>query len=268
LRPLVLVAGLLICALPALGQVQDNTLPAALRGVDFEQRLEAPLPLEAEFTDSTGAAVRLGDYFGERPVVLALVYYECPMLCNLVLNGTVASLRAVDFDAGQDFDVVVVSFDPRETPALAAAKKANYTASYGRQGTDQGWHFLTGDSTNIEGLAKAVGFRYVYNQETEEFAHSAGIVLATPEGLVSRYFYGVDFPPRDLRLGLVEAADSKIGNLVDQVLLFCFHYDPATGQYSVATINAVRVGGVITVAALLTFMLTALRRERLEASQV
>lgn len=247
-------------------QVQDNVLPAALRGVDFEQRLGEPLPLDAVFTDSDGTSRRLGDYFGQRPVIVALVYYECPMLCNLLLNGVVKSLRAVDFDAGNTFDVVVVSFDPRETTNLAAAKKTNYLKSYGRDGAAAGWHFLTGDEANIGRLTEAVGFRYVYNEERDEFAHSAGIVMATPEGEISRYFYGIEFPPRDLRLGLVEAADSKIGTLVDQVLLFCFHYDPATGRYSVATLNAVRVGGVLTVAGLLTFMLAALRRERLHAS--
>lgn len=253
--------------LPATAQVQDNTLPAALKGVDFEQRLGDDLPLDARFTDSTGAEVRLGDYFGQRPVIVALVYYECPMLCNLVLNGTVTSLRAVDFDAGSEFDVVVVSFDARETASLAAAKKDNYVTSYGREDAGSGWHFLTGDAANIERLTEAVGFRYAYDEDRDEFAHSAGLVVATPEGTISRYFYGIEFPPRDLRLGLVEAADSRIGTLVDQVLLFCFHYDPATGRYSVATLNAVRVGGVLTVAALVTFMLTALRRERLEASQ-
>jgi len=267
-----MVAGLaLLLALTggsgAFAQVQDNTLPAALRGVAFEQRLGADLPLDAEFTDSTGQTVHLGDFFGSRPVVVVLAYYECPMLCTLVLNGTVASLRAVEFDAGDAFDVVVVSFDARETPALAATKKANYVKSYGRDGAADGWHFLTGDEGNIKRLTEALGFRYTYDEERNEFAHSAGIVLATPQGVVSRYFYGIDFPPRDLRLGLVEAADSKIGTIADQVLLFCFHYDPATGRYSVATLNAVRVGGVLTVAALLTFMLTALRRERLQARQ-
>jgi protein SCO1/2 len=248
-------------------QVQDNFLPAALQGVDFEQRLGDDLPLDASFTDSSGQTRRLGDYFGERAVIVALVYYECPMLCNLVLNGVVTSLRAVDFDAGDAFDVVVVSFDSRETPELAAAKKNNYVASYGREGTTAGWHFLTGDEANIARLTDAVGFRYVYDDERDEFAHSAGIVLATPEGEISRYLYGIDFPPRDLRLGLVEAADSKIGTLVDQVLLYCFHYDPATGRYSIATLNAIRIGGVLTVAALLTFMLTALRHERIQASE-
>lgn len=251
----------------AAGQVQDNVLPETLRGVAFEQRLGEPLPLDAVFTDSTGAQRPLGDFLAGRPVVLALVYYECPMLCNLVLNGAVGSLRAVDFDAGDAFDVVVVSFDSRETPELAAAKKANYVASYGRDGAGAGWHFLTGDAENVARLTEAVGFRYRYDAERDEFAHSAGLVLATPEGVISRYLYGIDFPPRDLRLALVEAADSKIGTLVDQVLLFCFHYDPATGRYSVATLNAVRAGGILTVAALFAFVLTALRRERLQTAE-
>jgi len=262
-----MVALVLLTASAATGQVQDNLLPPALRGVAFEQRLGEALPLDAIFTDSDGTTLRLGDLFGQRPVVVALVYFECPMLCNLVLNGVVASLRAVEFDAGDAFDVVVVSFDSRETPKLAAAKKANYVKSYGRAETASGWHFLTGDEANITRLTEAVGFRYVYDEERDEFAHSAGLVLATPEGEISRYFYGIEFPPRDLRLGLVEAADSKIGTVADQVLLFCFHYDPATGRYSLATLNAVRVGGVLTVAALLAFMLTALRRERNQASE-
>jgi protein SCO1/2 len=251
----------------AAAQVQDNTLPAALQGVDFEQRLGESLPLDAVFVDSTGRSLALGDLFGDRPVILALVYFECPMLCNLVLNGAVASLRAVDFDAGTDFDVVAVSFDSRETPELAAGKRASYVRSYGRDDDGAGWHFLTGDSTSIARLTEAVGFRYRYDAERDEFAHSAGVVVATPEGVVSRYFYGIDFPPRDLRLGLVEAADSRIGTLADQVLLFCFHYDPATGRYSLAALNAVRAGGVLTVAALVIFVLGALRRERNQASE-
>lgn len=252
----------------AAAQVQDNALPAALRGVRFDQRLGESLPLDATFVDSTGRSLELGELFGARPVVLVLAYYDCPMLCTLVLNGVVASLRAVDFDAGDAFDVVVVSFDPRETPQLAAAKKANYVASYGRAADGSGWHFLTGDAANITRLTEAVGFHYTYDADLDQFAHSAGIVLATPGGVLSRYFYGIDFPPRDLRLGLIEAADSRIGGVVDQVLLFCFHYDPATGRYSVATLNAVRAGGVLTVAALLLFLLTSLRRERARASEV
>lgn len=264
---LILASVVALTTAAAGAQVQDNTLPAALRGVAFEQRLGEPLPLDATFVDSTGRARRLGDFFAGRPVVLALVYYECPMLCSLVLNGAVASLRAVDFDAGDAFDVVVVSFDARETPQLAAAKRANYVKSYGRDDAGAGWHFLTGDAENVARLTAAVGFRYVFDEERDEFAHSAGLVVATPDGTISRYFYGIEFPPRDLRLGLVEAADSRIGTLVDQVLLFCFHYDPATGRYSVATLNAVRAGGVLTVAALLLFVLTALRRERARAAE-
>ncbi len=257
----------LLLGLPAGAQVQDNSLPAALRGVDFEQRLGADLPLDAVFTDSQGRERPLGDYFGDRPVLVSLVYYECPMLCSLVLNGLVSSLRAVDFDAGDAFDVVVVSFDSRETHTLAAAKKENYVKSYGRDDAAAGWHFLTGDEENIARLAEAIGFRWVYDEERDEFAHSAGVVVATPEGVLSRYFYGIEFPPRDLRLGLVEASDSKIGTFADQVLLFCFHYDPQTGRYSVATLNAVRAGGVLTVAAIAAFILMALRRERAQAAR-
>ena len=257
----------LLLAIPASAQVQDNSLPPGLRGVDFEQRLGADLPLDAVFTNADGRSHRLGEYFGSKPVLLALVYYDCPMLCNLVLNGVVSSLRAVNLDAGDAFDVVAISFDSRETPELAAAKKTSYVKSYGRDGATDGWHFLTGHDENIASLTEAVGFRFVYDDERDEFAHPAGIVLATSEGKVARYFYGIEFPPRDLRLGLIETADSKIGTVIDQVLLFCFQYDPATGRYSVATLNAVRAGGVLTVAAILTFMLTALRRERIQASE-
>ncbi len=259
-----LVLAVLIAALPwtATAQVQNNTLPAALEGVAFEQRLGDGLPLDAEFIDASGRTVALGDYFGERPVVIALVYYECPMLCNLVLNGLVASLRAVDFDPGSEFDVIAVSFDPREKAALAASKKANYVESYGREGTEDGWHFLTGDEVSIARLTEAVGFSYRFDDVSEEFAHSAGIVVATPDGRVARYFYGVEYPPRDLRLGLVEASENTIGSFADQVLLYCFHYDAVAGRYSFATLTAVRIGGVLTVLTLLTFLFTQLRRER------
>ncbi len=256
------VAALMMGATVASAQVQDNTLPPALEGVAFEQRLGSDLPLDARFVDATGKAIRLGELFGDRPAVLALVYYECPMLCNLVLNGLVASLRAVDFDPGREFDVVAVSFDPREDPDLAAAKRAGYVESYGREGTEAGWHFLTGDAEAIRRLTEAVGFRYNFDEESGEFAHSAGVVLATADGRVARYFFGVEYPPRDLRLGLVEASDNRIGSVVDQVLLYCFHYDAVSGRYSFATLTAVRIGGVLTVAVLLGFMITMLRRER------
>jgi len=262
LSRLLAITLLLAAASSAGAQIAQDSLPEGLRGVDFVQRLGNDLPLHAHFTDATGTRRPLGDHFGERPVMLALVYYECPMLCNLVLNGVIRSLRAVEFDAGETFDVVVVSFDPRESWELAAAKRDAYVESYGREGSGSGWHFLTGDEAEIARLTEAVGFSSVYDEETGEFAHSAGIVLTTPEGRISRYFYGIEFPPRDLRLGLIEAADSKIGNLIDQVLLFCFHYDPATGKYTLATLNAIRTGGVLTVAALAFFILTALRRER------
>lgn len=264
-----LAAGLVLATIAsaATAQVQDNTLPETLRGVDFEQRLGAQLPLDTVFTDSDGRQRPLADFFGERPVLLALVYYDCPMLCDLVLSGTISSLRAVKLDPGDAFEVVVVSFDDSDSSTVAAAARAKTIKSYGREDTAAGWHFLTGDSASIEALTEAAGFRYVYDEERDEFAHSAGLIVATPEGEISRYFYGIEFPPRDLRLGLIEAADSKIGNLVDQVLLFCFHYDPATGRYSVAVLNAIRVGGLATVAALAAFMFIAFRRDRVQPTE-
>ncbi len=249
-------------AQPAAAQVADNVLPPALEGVAFDQRLGAELPLDAVFADARGEPVRLGDLLGERPAIVALVYYECPMLCNLVLNGLVASLRAVDFDPGRDFDVIAVSFDPEERPELAAAKRSNYVESYGRPGTGRGWHFLTGGPRSIARLTEAVGFHYRRDEASGEFAHSAGIVLATPDGRVARYFYGVEYPPRDLRLGLVEASEARIGSLVDQVLLYCFHYDAVAGRYTFATLTAVRIGGVLTVLGLAVLLTVMFRRER------
>ena len=260
-------AGLLALALAAAPGVATTTenasaMPEELREVGFDQKLGAQLPLDTVFSGRDGVRRPLGEFFGERPVVLALVYYDCPMLCDMVMNGVVASLRAIEFTVGGEFDVVAVSFDPTETPELAREKGARYIESYGRSEDGGGWSFLTGEPESIRRLTDSVGFRYVYDEETGEFAHAAGIVVATPEGSVSRYFYGIDFPPRDLRLGLVDAAAGTIGSALDQVLLFCFHYDPMTGQYNFAALTAVRVGGVLTVAALAAFIVTMLRRER------
>jgi len=218
-------------------------LPAALQGVGIQQKLDQQVPLNLEFRDEAGRAVQLSAFFHGKPVLLALVYYRCPMLCTQILNGVASSLKAVSFDPGKDFEVVSVSFDPKDTPEIAGAKKLSYLRRYGRPGTANGWHFLTGDPANIKGLTDAVGFHYKYDAASDQFAHASGIMILTPEGRLSRYFYGVEFAPRDVRLGLVEASANKIGNPVDEALLFCFHYDPATGKYGAIAINMLRAAG-------------------------
>jgi len=235
--------------------------PPALREVGIDQRLGEALPLDTPFRDDHGKAVKLGDYFGQKPVVLVMTYFECPMLCTLVLNGLTKTLKTMSFEPGKEFDVVAVSFDPRDTPERAAKKKETYLAEYGRAATADGWHFLTGDEAAIARVATAVGFRYKWVPEEKQFAHAAAVMVATPEGRMARYFYGVDYAPRDLRLGLVEAADHKIGSPVDALLLFCYAYDPATGKYGAIALNMVRVGGVITVLAIGAFMTVMFRRE-------
>ena len=237
-------------------------LPGPLTEVGFDQRLGESVPLELSFTDERGRPVLLGDLFGERPVLLALVYFDCPMLCTLVLNGLTSAVRALDFEPGQEFDIVVVSFDERETPEQARASKAIYLERYGRPDTSSAWHFLTGESESIRRLTEAVGFRYVYDAAADQFAHAAGILALTPEGRVARYFYGIEYAPRDLRLGLVEAADGRIGSVVDQVLLYCFHYDPVVGRYSAAAMNLLRLAAAVTLLALGGFLLVQWRRER------
>jgi protein SCO1/2 len=235
--------------------------PKALDDVGIDQRLGESLPLDTPLRDETGRAVRLGDYFGTKPVVLVMTYFECPMLCTLVLNGLTKTLKTLAFEPGKEFDVVAVSFDPRDTPETAAKKKATYVAEYGRAATAPGWHFLTGDAAAIARVATATGFRYTWVPEENQFAHAAAIMVATPEGRLARYFYGIDYAPRDLRLGLVEAADHKIGSAVDALLLFCYRYDPATGKYGAIALNLIRLGGVATVLALGVFMTVMFRRE-------
>jgi protein SCO1/2 len=233
-----------------------------LRDVGIDQRLGERVPLEAPFVDETGRDVRLGDYFGRRPVVLALVYYECPMLCTQVLNGLIGSLEALTFTPGREFDVVIVSFDAGETPALAAAKKATYLRRYGRPEAEPGMHFLTGRAESIAALTTAVGFRYAYDAAIDQYAHPAAISVLTPDGRVSRYLFGIDFAPRDLRLALIEATDHQIGNVLDQALLFCYHYDPETGTYGLAIMNLIRLAGLLTVGLVGAFIVGSLRRER------
>ena len=244
-------------------------LPAALKEVGIDQKLNGQLPLDLVFQNERGEQVKLGDYFGKKPVVLSLVYYDCPMLCNQVLNGMISSFKVMAFSPGQEFDVVTVSFDSRETSAQAAAKKktyVNYLPAAKREGANNGWHFLTGDEKSIQTLSEAIGFRFKFDQVTNQFAHASAIYVATPEGKLARYFYGIEYAPRDLRLGLIEAAENKIGTPMDQLLLYCYHYDPATGKYGAAVINLIRLGGVLTliaVAGLFWFM----RRRNLQRMQ-
>jgi protein SCO1/2 len=273
----VVVLAALVWAAPAFAQANPVSAPsgqaatdqiAILRDVGIDQKLDQPVPLDLPFTDETGKAVKLGDYFGTRPVVLALVYYECPMLCTQVLNGLDGSLEALTFNAGKDYDVVVVSFDPGETPAMATEKRTTYLKRYGRPGTETGIHFLTGRQESITALTSAVGFRYKYDPEIDQFAHPAAITILTPAGRISRYLYGIEFAPRDLRLALVEATDGKIGTPVDQALLFCYHYDPATGKYGFVVMNLIRLGGVLTLVGMGGFILLNLRRERRQGKAV
>ncbi len=236
---------------PPPGQiVRADEKPQMLKEIGIDQRLNAPLPLGLALRDETGRPVHLSDAFGKRPVILALVYYNCPMLCTQVLNGLVGALNVMSLEAGKDFDVLAVSFDPRETPAMAAAKKEAYLSRYKHPNASEGWHFWTGDAAAIETLTKAVGFRYRYDAENEQFAHASAIFVATPDGRLARYFYGIEYAPRDLRLGLVEASAGKIGTPVDQILLFCFHYDPANGKYGAVVVNIVRLAGLATVLAI------------------
>jgi protein SCO1/2 len=242
-------------------------LPSALKDVKIEQKLDQQLPLDLTFHDENGNAVKLGQYFNQKPVVLSLVYYDCPMLCTQVLNGMVTSFRVLPFQIGKEFDVVTISFDPRETPTLAAAKKkiyVDYLPAKMRDDAKNGWHFLTGDPENIQKITDAVGFRYHYDETTRQFAHASGIMLATSQGKLSRYFYGIDYPARDLRLGLIESAQNKIGSPVDQLLLYCYHYDPATGRYGAVVMNIMRIAGVVTLLGILSMVFLLRRRTQPE----
>jgi protein SCO1/2 len=244
---------LLLLASTAWGQMNNgvmsppaNTRPPRLENVGIEQHLDAQVPPDLTFRDETGATVKLGDYFGRKPLILNLVYYNCTMLCGEALAGLASAMRLVKFDIGNEFDVVTVSFDPRETPEMAAAKKKDYVRRYGRANAAAGWHFLTGEPDSINALTKAVGFQYQYDAKTNQYAHATAIMVLTPQGRISRYFYGVDFPPKDLRMGLVEASEGKIGNAVDAVLLFCYHYNPETGKYGAMVANILRLAAAAT----------------------
>lgn len=249
-------------AVPAHHQSGHPTPQALLGEVAFDQRLGTPLPLDTELRDEAGNVVPLGHFFDGRPVLFAFVYYECPMLCTQVLNGMLRALRVLSFDAGDEFRVVALSIDPRESPAHAAAKKAGYVARYGRAQAAEGWHFLTGDEAAITQLTDAVGFRYAYDAELGQYAHAAGVLVLTPEGRVARYFYGIEYAPRDLRLAFIEASSERIGSAVDQLLLYCYHYDPTTGRYGLVIMNVIRLAGIVTVLALAAFIWSMLRRDR------
>ena len=246
--------------------LQDSSLttqlPGALQGVGIDQKLDQQVPLNLTFHDEYGRDVPLSSFFhAKKPVVLALVYYRCPMLCTQILTGLESSLKVVSFNPGQDFEVVSISFDPKDTPQLAAQKKQTYLKRYGRPNTANGWHFLTGDETNIKALTDAVGFHYKYDPKTDQFAHASGIMIVTPDGRLSKYFYGVEYSPRDMRLGLVEASANKIGNPVDALLLFCYHYDPATGKYGAVAMNLIRFAGAAFVLIGGMFLFIVFRRD-------
>ncbi len=253
------LAGALLLSLPAWGQGMNrpvtqgvmtppaNIRPPGLKNVGIEQRLNQQVPLDLAFRDETGKTVHLADYFGKKPVILSLVYYKCPMLCSQLLIGLTQALKVLKFDVGDQFNVVTVSFNPKETPDLAAAEKADYMKRYGRPGAAEGWHFLTGSQDSITALTQAVGFQYQYDPKTDQFAHATAIMLLTPDGRVAQYYYGVEFAPKDLRLGLIQASSGKIGNLVDEVLLYCYHYDPAAGRYGAVISRILKLAGLATI---------------------
>ena len=239
-------------------QSVESGLPKALKEVGIEQKLGNQLPLETEFKDAEGKTVKLGDYFNNgKPVILALVYYECPMLCNEVLNGLTGSLKGISFDAGTDFDVVAISFDARENdkPGLAKNKKEGYIGRYNRPQTADGWHFLTGTQESIDKVTEAVGFTYEWDEKTNQFAHAGGVMVVTPEGKMARYFYGIDYSPKDLKFGIMESAEEKIGNPAEQLMLYCYHYDPSTGKYGLAIMKVIRLAGVVTVLGMVGLLL-------------
>lgn len=255
-------------ARPETGAVSSG-LPAPLREVRIEQKLNQQLPLDLTFRDESGRDVKLGDYFGRKPVVLAFVYYDCPMLCTQVLNGMVTSFRVLPFEIGKEFEVVAISFDSRETPELAAKKKkiyVDYLPERMRTDAANGWHFLTGDQANIEKITAAAGFHYRYDEATKQFAHASGIMVTTAAGKLSRYYYGIEYPARDLRLGLIESSANKIGSPVDQLLLYCYHYDPATGKYGAVVMNIMRIGGVLTMLGIVAMLLLLKARNTSVAS--
>lgn len=269
-----LVALLLCSAAPLVATgMTDTHLPEAplppppVKDVGFDQKLGDSIPLDLVFKDEAGKDVRLSQYFGKRPVVLSLVYFNCPMLCGMTTDGLVRSVRALRFEPGTDYEILSISFDPRETPEVASEKKRTVMAQYGRKSGPGGWHFLTGDAASVAALTSAVGFRYVWDAEQRQFAHATGVTLLTPQGRITKYFFGIEYPTKDLRLALIEASEEKIGNVVDQLLLLCYHYDPKAGRYTVAVRNLVRGGAALTLVALVGFVTIMLRRERASAKR-
>jgi protein SCO1/2 len=239
-----------------------SEVPKPLREIGFDQNLTQPIPLDTEFRDEQGRQVRVGDYFGKRPVVLLFAYYECPMLCTQVINGIATALSVLSLEPGKDFEIVTVSFDPRDTPQSATAKKTAALNRYRHPGAAASWHFLSGDEASIRRLTQAAGFRYVWDERTRQFAHPTGVIILTPDGRLARYLFGIDFGPRDLRLALVEASAGKVGSRIDTLLLYCYHYDPMTGRYGVAIMRALRISGVATVLLIGSFIFVKVRRER------
>ncbi len=250
------------CALMSASLQAQNVPTDVLNNIDIEQKLGAQMPLDVPFRDSKGRTVTFGELLDDRPAVLCFVYYGCPMLCTETLNGILKAANAMALKVGEDYDIITVSFDHEETTELAASKRTGYVNQCRKGRPDKKWHFLTGDASSIEAATKAAGFKFRYIPETGEFAHASAAMVLTPQGVLSKYFYGIEFSARDLRLGLVDAADRKIGSAVDKILLWCYHYDPATGKYGVSIMRAVRAGGVVTVATMLSFILVMVRRDR------
>jgi len=254
------IAAMALFVLPA--RAQQPGPPPILREVNIAQRLNEPIPPDIIFRDEDGEAVHLGDYFGKKPIVLSLVYFDCPALCTEVLNGELRTMKAISLDLGKDFDAITVSFEPKDTPALAKAKRDVYAGQYGRPGAARNWHFLTGEQASIDALTQAAGFHYASDSSSRQYAHAAAILVLTPHGRIARYFYGVTYPARDFRLGLVEASEGKIGTPTDHALLYCYQYDPMTGKYGLIVMNVVRAAGLLTMLVLGIFMFVMFRRER------
>ncbi len=244
------------------------TMPAALQNVGFEPPLNGQMPLDLAFRDETGRNVQLREYFGQKPVVLAFVYYGCPMLCDQVEQGVVGVLRMLSFNPGRDYEVVFVSFDSRETPQMAAEKKKKALARFRRPETDSGWHFLTGSQESIDAATKAANFRFSFDAKSSLFAHASGVMVLTSDGRISRYFYGVEYPGRDMRLGLVDASAGRIGTPIDHVLLYCYHYDPSSARYSASILKIIRLGGVLTILCIIGGILIFRRREIVAAANL
>ena len=242
--------------------ISASTMPAPLREIGFDQNIGDRLPLDAQVVDEDGAVARIGRYFGARPVVLVFAYYSCPMLCSQVVNGLASAVDVLSLQPGRDFDVVVVSFDPRDTPAAAAEKKARYLERFSNAQARAASHFLTAPQASIDRLTKAAGFRYVWDKETQQFAHPTGVIVLTPDGRMARYLFGIEYGPRDLRFALVEASAGKVGTIADTLLLYCYHYDPMTGRYGLVIMRTLRIAGASTALALGAFVLVMLRREK------